>query len=76
VGALGRGRYRRHDERTATQLGNGGGSGVGRLGGDLRRLHQAATADRTVAGGAERLLQRGRTRPPLLHLRRAHDANA
>ncbi|MGV9699073.1 endonuclease [Streptomyces sp. NPDC003470] len=45
VDALGRGGYRRYDERTATQLGDGARLLIERWGGDLRRL-------RTEADGA------------------------
>nr|BFD81480.1 endonuclease [Streptomyces sp. Xyl84] len=47
VDALGRGGYRRYDERTATQLGEGAELVTGRWGGDLRRLR--AEADGEVA---------------------------
>lgn len=39
VAALGRGRYRRYDERTATQLGELADAVLDRYAGDLRRLH-------------------------------------
>ncbi|MDG9716007.1 endonuclease [Streptomyces sp. DH24] len=42
VDALGRGGYRRYDERTATQLGEGAGLLGERWGGDLRRLRREA----------------------------------
>ncbi|MET7271985.1 endonuclease [Streptomyces flaveolus] len=42
VDALGRGGYRRYDERTATQLGDGAGLLIDRWGGDLRRLRKEA----------------------------------
>jgi endonuclease III len=45
VDALGRGHYRRYDERTATMLGNGARLCMERWQGDLRRLHRAADAD-------------------------------
>jgi hypothetical protein len=45
VDALGRGRYRRYDERTATMLGDGAGQLIRSYNGDLRRL-------RDKAGGA------------------------
>ncbi|MEU1475386.1 endonuclease [Streptomyces sp. NPDC005760] len=54
VNALGRGGYRRYDERTATQLGKGAELLTQRWGGDLRRLR--AEADGDVAG-LRRLLQ-------------------
>lgn len=45
VDALGRGGYRRYDERTATQLGDGAQLLLDRYRGDLRQLHeQAGTA--------------------------------
>ncbi|WP_432133504.1 MULTISPECIES: endonuclease [unclassified Streptomyces] len=45
VDALGRGGYRRYDERTATQLGDGAALLTDRCGGDLRRLHAEAGDD-------------------------------
>jgi endonuclease III len=42
VNALGRGHYRRYDERTATMLGNGARLCLERWQGDLRRLHREA----------------------------------
>lgn len=42
VDALGRGGHRRHDERTATQLGDAAELLSGRWGGDLRRLRREA----------------------------------
>jgi len=42
VDALGRGHYRRYDERTATMLGNGAQLCLERWHGDLRRLHREA----------------------------------
>ncbi|AOP47093.1 endonuclease [Streptomyces lydicus] len=47
VDALGEGGYRRYDERTATQLGDGARLLLDRYGGDLRRMRDAAdgTAD-------------------------------
>ena len=48
VDALGRGHYRRYDERTATMLGTGARLCLDRWHGDLRRLHKEAGADRTV----------------------------
>ncbi|MFD7283380.1 endonuclease [Streptomyces sp. NPDC059862] len=42
VDALGRGGYRRYDERTATQLGDGAELLTRRWGGDLRRLREEA----------------------------------
>lgn len=54
VDALGRGHYRRYDERTATMLGDGADLLLQRYGGDLRRLHHDAT---DVDDLAERLRQ-------------------
>ncbi|MBA0050629.1 endonuclease [Streptomyces sp. AJS327] len=45
VDALGRGGYRRYDERTATQLGSGAALLEEEYGGDLRRLRAAAGGD-------------------------------
>ncbi|MFE0252812.1 endonuclease [Streptomyces sp. NPDC059010] len=45
VDALGRGGYRRYDERTATQLGDGAELLTDRWGGDLRRLRKEADGD-------------------------------
>ncbi|MFC5830304.1 endonuclease [Nonomuraea insulae] len=45
VDALGRGHYRRYDERTATMLGDGAGLIVERWKGDLRRLRDEAGGD-------------------------------
>jgi endonuclease III len=53
VDALGRGRYRRYDERTATMLGDGAALLSDRWHGDLRRLRDKAGGD---AGGIARLL--------------------
>lgn len=46
VDALGRGHYRRYDERTATMLGVGAQLLVDRWQGDLRKLHEEAGGDR------------------------------
>lgn len=54
VRALGRGGYRRYDERTATQLRDAAGLVIDRYGGDLRRLAEEAGHD---VGAAARLLQ-------------------
>ncbi|MFC9465863.1 HhH-GDP family DNA glycosylase [Streptomyces coelicoflavus] len=54
VDALGRGGYRRYDERTATQLGEGAELLTERWGGDLRRLRDQADGD---VPGVRRLLQ-------------------
>ncbi|GCD41253.1 endonuclease [Streptomyces paromomycinus] len=45
VDALGEGGYRRYDERTATQLGDGAELLLGSYGGDLRRIRDAADGD-------------------------------
>jgi endonuclease III len=45
VDALGRGRYKRYDERTATMLGQGAELIIDRWRGDLRRLRQEADGD-------------------------------
>lgn len=45
VDALGRGGYRRYDERTATQLADAAQLVVDRWKGDLRRLHEDAAGD-------------------------------
>jgi len=45
VDALGRGGYRRYDERTATQLGEGAELATERYGGDLRKLRDEAGGD-------------------------------
>jgi len=54
VDALGRGGYRRYDERTATQLGEAAELLTERWGGDLRRLRKEAHGDVTEL---RRLLQ-------------------
>src|SRR6201985_1832290 len=55
VDALGRGHYRRYDERTATMLGDGAELLVGKWHGDLRKLRGDAGGD---AGGlASRLTE-------------------
>ncbi|MFR9798004.1 endonuclease [Streptomyces sp. MS06] len=54
VDALGRGGYRRYDERTATLLGEGARMVQGRWGGDLRRLREEAGGD---TAALRRLLQ-------------------
>ncbi|MGW2570755.1 endonuclease [Streptomyces sp. NPDC001537] len=54
VDALGRGGYRRYDERTATQLGDGAQLLIEHWGGDLRRLRKEADGD---VGELRRLLQ-------------------
>jgi endonuclease III len=46
VDALGRGHYRRYDERTATMLGDGADLVLGQYRGDLRRLAQVSKKDR------------------------------
>ncbi|WP_293989104.1 hypothetical protein [Streptomyces sp.] len=45
VDALGKGHYRRYDERTATQLGEAADQLLERYGGDLRKLREAAAGD-------------------------------
>ncbi|MFI5489557.1 hypothetical protein [Micromonospora echinaurantiaca] len=45
VDALGRGHYRRYDERTSTMLGTGARLCLDRWRGDLRRLHREADGD-------------------------------
>lgn len=45
VDALGRGGYRRYDERTATQLGDGAQLLLEKYGGDLRKLRAEADGD-------------------------------
>jgi endonuclease III len=54
VDALGRGRYKRYDERTATMLGDGADLVVDRWHGDLRRLRDEADGE---PGAVGRLLQ-------------------
>lgn len=54
VDALGRGHYRRYDERTSTMLGDGAQLLLDDYAGDLRRLHGAATSTRQL----ESLIQR------------------
>ena len=53
VDALGRGHYRRYDDRTSTMLGDGAELLLGRWGGDLRKLRDEADGD---AGGIAKLL--------------------
>ncbi|MFI7012515.1 endonuclease [Streptomyces sp. NPDC050145] len=57
VDALGEGGYRRYDERTATQLGDGARLLLDDCGGDLRRLRERADGD----ADALRTSLRGRT---------------
>jgi hypothetical protein len=47
VDALGRGHYRRYDERTATMLGDGAGQVIRQYRGDLRRLRDKAVNSRS-----------------------------
>ncbi|MEV0471710.1 endonuclease [Streptomyces prunicolor] len=54
VDALGRGGYRRYDERTATLLGDGATLATERYGGDLRKLRDEADGDTATM---RRLLQ-------------------
>jgi endonuclease III len=53
VDALGRGHYRRYDERTSAMLGDGAQLCLDRWHGDLRRLHREAPGD---TGGLRKLL--------------------
>jgi len=55
VDALGRGHYRRYDERTATMLGDGADLLASKWHGDLRRLRDDAAGD--VAGITSRLTE-------------------
>jgi endonuclease III len=55
VDALGRGHYRRYDERTATMLGDGADLLASKWHGDLRRLRDEAAGD--VAGITSRLTE-------------------
>lgn len=54
VDALGKGGYRRYDERTATQLGNGARLLLDRYRGDLRRMREEADGE---VGRLRKLLQ-------------------
>ncbi|MFJ4840316.1 endonuclease [Streptomyces sp. NPDC088746] len=55
VDALGEGGYRRYDERTATQLGDGAQLVLDEYGGDLRRLRRKADGDMdTLRSGLRR----------------------
>lgn len=45
VDALGRGGYRRYDERTSTQLGDAAEHVLDRWGGDVRKLHEEGGSD-------------------------------
>lgn len=60
VDALGRGGYRRYDERTATQLGEGGRILIDHWGGDLRRMREQADGDAAELRHLLRELPRGR----------------
>lgn len=51
IRALGRGGYRRYDERTATQLKDAAQRVIDRYGGDLRRLAEDADGDVRAAAG-------------------------
>src|SRR6201993_111048 len=51
VDALGRGHYRRYDERTATMLGDAAAKLAGEWHGDLRRLREQAEGDAGRIGG-------------------------
>ena len=55
VDALGRGHYRRYDERTATMLGDGAELLAGKWHGDLRKLRHDAAGE--VGGIASRLTE-------------------
>jgi hypothetical protein len=57
VDALGRGHYRRYDERTSTMLGDGAQQLLEKWGGDLRKVREAA-------GGSERKLRAALTEVP------------
>jgi hypothetical protein len=48
VDALGRGHYRRYDERTATQLGEMADRVLDEYAGDLRRLHERGDVERAL----------------------------
>jgi endonuclease III len=48
VSALGRGHYRRYDERTATLLGEMADRVIGEYGGDLRRLRESDDVERDL----------------------------
>ncbi|WP_030986550.1 hypothetical protein [Streptomyces sp. NRRL S-1813] len=54
VDALGEGGYRRYDERTATQLGDGATLLLDTYGGDLRRMREEAGGDTAALRGALR----------------------
>ena len=58
VGALGRGGYRRYDERTATQLREMAELVLHRYDGDLRRLAEEADGDARADPGGQQLGQR------------------
>ncbi|HEY6497378.1 MAG TPA: endonuclease [Trebonia sp.] len=51
VDALGRGHYRRYDERTATMLGDGAGQVIRQYKGDLRGLREQAHGDPAAMAG-------------------------
>lgn len=53
VDALGRGGYRRYDERTATQLGEAAELVLDRWKGDLRRLHRESDSAQDLAVGLQ-----------------------
>jgi endonuclease III len=53
VDALGRGHYRRYDERTSTMLGSGAELLLERYGGDLRRLHAQAASTSEIEVGLQ-----------------------
>lgn len=54
VDALGRGHYRRYDERTSTMLGNGAALLLDEYGGDLRKLRDASSGPEQLEGRLQR----------------------
>ncbi|WP_051722902.1 hypothetical protein [Streptomyces albus] len=58
VDALGRGHYRRYDERTATQLGDGAGLLLEKYRGDLRRMREEARRRADGEGAEETAAER------------------
>lgn len=54
VDALGRGHYRRYDERTATMLGDGATMLLDEYGGDLRKLRDASSGPEQLQGRLQR----------------------
>src|SRR5699024_6795684 len=53
VDALGRGHYRRYDERTSTQLGDGAEHLTSEYNGDLRRLRDSAGSTKDIEKGLQ-----------------------